>query len=86
MSLLEQRTFDLIISNYMMPHMNGLTFLQHVRQHSRYIPFVLMTAHVSDMHRQAAFDGGADAFLPKPFRLAELNDILSRLGIQAYPN
>lgn len=88
LALLDQQAFDLIISNYMMPHMDGLTFLRRLRQRAdgARIPFVLMTAHTAEVHRQAAFADGADAFLPKPFRLAELDAILNRLDIHASPN
>ncbi len=86
LALLDQQVFDCIISNFMMPHMNRLTFLQHVRQRCRRIPFVLMTASARAEVRQAALDSGADAFLPKPFPLAELDAILNRLGIHPSPH
>ncbi len=88
LALLDQQAFDLIISNYMMPHMDGLTFLRRLRQRAdgARIPFVLMTASARAGVRQAALDSGADAFLPKPFSWKELDAILNRLGIHPSPH
>jgi two-component system chemotaxis response regulator CheY len=74
---------DLIISNYIMPKMNGLSFLQAIRGQPQWqsIPFVLFTAHSSDRLVVEAFDLGADDLLPKPFTMADLKSLLKRLGL-----
>lgn len=73
----------LIISNYVMPKMNGMAFLNYVRSEAAWndIPFVLFTAHSSDKLMTDAFDSGANAMLPKPFNMADLKSVLNYLHI-----
>jgi sigma-B regulation protein RsbU (phosphoserine phosphatase) len=76
---------DAIISNWLMPHMDGMTFLDHVRLNPAWssIPFAIMTALSSEDDRQQAIDRGANAFLAKPFRFADLDNVLRNLGLKA---
>ncbi len=62
---------DLIISNFHMPQMDGLDFLEHVRENPRFrsIPFILLTAAPPVQWQQQASLLGANAFLPKPFKI-----------------
>jgi two-component system chemotaxis response regulator CheY len=71
---------DLIISDLLMPDIDGLAFLDHVRAHPTWgnMPFIMMSAHSSSQERQAAADHGADDFLVKPFNLDDFQRILSR--------
>ena len=73
MNMLEQDKLapDLIISNYHMPQMDGLDFLGHVRENPQFssIPFILLTAAPAVQWQQQATQLGANAFLPKPFRI-----------------
>ncbi|MBI5668672.1 MAG: response regulator [Chloroflexi bacterium] len=74
---------DVIICNFLMPLMDGMTFLDTVRQEEDWasIPVVMLTALSSQDYRDAAFEHGATAFLSKPFRLEDLNATLRSLGI-----
>jgi CheY-like chemotaxis protein len=76
-------TPDLIISNLLMPTMDGMTFLDKVRSNPAWsnIPFVMMSAVSSDERKRATFEHGADAFLAKPFRFEDLNKTLNNLGV-----
>jgi two-component system, chemotaxis family, chemotaxis protein CheY len=72
MDILKQGMFpDLIISNFHMPQMDGLDFLEQVREHPRFrtIPFILLTAAPPVQWQQQASLLGANAFLPKPFKI-----------------
>ena len=62
---------DLIISNYHMPQMDGLEFLGRLREHPQFgaIPFIWLTAAPSSQWQQQATQLGANAFLPKPFKI-----------------
>ena len=65
---------DLIISDLMMPEMNGMELLQSVRNHFdiSHIPFIILTAK-SDMENQLkGFESGADAYVTKPFSTSYL--------------
>ncbi len=74
---------DLIICNLLMPLMDGMTFLDSLRQQVEWsaIPVVMLTAMTAQVYRDAAFEHGANAFLAKPFRLDELNRTMHSLGI-----
>lgn len=74
LEVMESVTPDLIISDIMMPQMDGLEFLQHVRERNigRYIPFIFLTARgeAEDIHEGKV--QGADRYITKPFRNQEL--------------
>ena len=69
---------DLIISDINMPEMNGIEFLAHLRQNSRWlhIPIIFLTAKgkEEDIHR--AKMSGADLYITKPFDSAELLELV----------
>lgn len=73
----------LILSNLMMPHMDGMAFLQEVRQQPQLedVPFVLVTAHPSETVAETAFEEGANALLPKPFQIADVKSLLRDFGL-----
>ncbi|MEZ4671881.1 MAG: response regulator [Anaerolineae bacterium] len=72
---------DLIISNYYMPHMNGLVFLEQVRRQPQYehIPFIMLSAAAGTQWQEQATDLGANGFLPKPFKIDLLKNTLSTI-------
>jgi CheY-like chemotaxis protein len=75
---------DAIISNMRMPQMDGMAFLETVRVHSEWdsIPFVMMSALNSEEYTRTAAEHGANAYLAKPFRVAELNSIFNNLNLR----
>lgn len=60
---------DLIISDIMMPVMDGFDFCRKLRNDPtlNFIPFVMLTARTDEEHQLAGLQKGADAYLPKPF-------------------
>lgn len=71
LALLEERVPDLIISDCMMPIMDGITFRRKVQAHDAWnvVPFLLMSA-APDQHDIASVR--IDGFLKKPFHFDEL--------------
>jgi CheY-like chemotaxis protein len=72
--LLEQATPNLILTDVMMPGMDGLDFVRHVRSDPelRAIPTIVVSARVRPEDREAARMAGADGFLAKPFTWHQL--------------
>lgn len=74
MELIGRQQPDLIISDLMMPEMDGMSLLQHIRKSNRtkHIPFVLLTARAGDEDSLLAYELKADAYITKPFKAGEL--------------
>ncbi len=62
---LEEHEYDIIISDYYMPEVNGLEFLKQVRTMNLSIPFVIQTGHGDEITALEALQSGADFFLEK---------------------
>ncbi len=74
---------DAIISNVRMPRMDGLTFLEQVRVRAEWssIPFVMMSGLFPEEFGAKAIQQGANGFLAKPFRFADLNNLIQNLNL-----
>ncbi|KAA3698700.1 response regulator, partial [Bacteroides salyersiae] len=72
---------DLIVSDVMMPEMDGLEFCRYVKGHfdTSHIPVILLTAKNKEEDRVEAYEAGADAFISKPFNLSVLHARISNL-------
>ncbi len=69
-----ERLPDLIISDVMMPEMDGFEMVRRLREdeHGKRIPLIFLTARGSSEDRIQGHSGGADTYLSKPFRSEEL--------------
>jgi two-component system NarL family response regulator len=74
---------DAIISNLRMPRMDGMAFLEQVRDHAEWseIPFVMMSALRTEEYTREALQRGANAYLAKPFQFADLQMLFSNLNL-----
>jgi len=72
---------DIILSDVMMPEMNGYQLCQHIKEDDRtcHIPVVLLTARADEASRLQGLREGADAYLPKPVTEEELHICLNGL-------
>jgi YesN/AraC family two-component response regulator len=72
---------DIIISDIMMPEMDGLEFLKKTREDflTSHIPFVLLTARTAKEHKLEGLETGADAYLEKPFDAEYLTVLVKNL-------
>ena len=80
---------DLIVSDVMMPVMNGLEFCQQIKTDfvTSHIPVILLTARALNKHQIEGYESGADAYITKPFQadllLARISNLLkSRLQLR----
>lgn len=64
--------YDLIISDVMMPVMDGLQFVKELRQRKHTVPILLLTVKDSTSDKVSGLDSGADDYLTKPFAFEEL--------------
>jgi DNA-binding NtrC family response regulator len=73
---------DVIVSDIMMPEMDGIALAKHVRAQdaTRETPFLFLTAKGDPTDKVEGFRAGADDYLTKPFDLEEL---LARVHVQA---
>ena len=71
---LERRTPDLLLLDIMLPEEDGLEILQKLRKkkETKNIPIAMLTAKGSEYDVVKGLDGGADDYIPKPFRMMEL--------------
>jgi DNA-binding response OmpR family regulator len=74
---LEGQAFDLVITDLVMPDMEGLEFITKLRKAGHNIPIIAMTGGGRDIYLTLAEKLGARAILTKPFRLAELLEAVS---------
>ena len=64
--------YDLIVSDIMMPEVDGFEFAGHVRQVNRHIPILFMSAKDDIPSKKKGFQLGIDDYMVKPVELAEL--------------
>lgn len=74
LSILQSKIPDLILSDVMMPKMNGTELLATVRKNakSKLVPFILLSARAGEEARIDGLQSGADDYLVKPFSAKEL--------------
>ncbi len=87
---------SLIISDVMMPEMDGFTLLETLKQTEAYctIPVIMLTALTDKEHRLKALNIGVDDYITKPFSKDELiarttnliTNAAARLEVSAHPN
>lgn len=72
LDLVDQQRPDLLILDWMMPKMDGLTLLQQLRTEKNKVPVLMLTARDAIENRVEGLESGADDYLVKPFAPAEL--------------
>lgn len=70
--LMYNTLFDLIISDIMMPGVNGFEFAQTVRELNKTIPILFVTARDDIASKQKGFQAGIDDYMVKPVNMDEL--------------
>lgn len=80
LALLEERTFDLVVTDMRMPGMGGVELLQHVHERCPGLPAVVMTAYSRDTTLHRAWEHGILAVLPKPVDVRALLGLVERIG------
>ncbi|MBF4519104.1 response regulator [Flavobacterium sp. ANB] len=88
--ILEDTLPDIIISDVMMPFMDGVELCKKIKTNLKtcHIPFIMLTAKDSVVHRIEGIESGANSYIPKPFypdhlliriqKLLEEKELISR--------
>jgi CheY-like chemotaxis protein len=77
---LNSNTYDLLITDIIMPVMDGITLAQKVREElASNIPIVMMTSISEKRVRESASAAGADAYVTKPVDYHELIQVVENL-------
>lgn len=71
--------YDLIISDIILPQVNGLELCKSIRKLKPEVPVILLTALGTTDDKLEGFDAGADDYLVKPFDLRELHARITAL-------
>ena len=78
----EQRPFDVVVLDVMLPGRDGFDVAAELRRGGQYVPILMLTARGRAEDVLRGFESGADDYLPKPFELAiliaRLNGLLRR--------
>ena len=76
-----EKQFDLVVSDVMMPEMDGFTMLRIIKTNINisHIPVVMLTSKADVGNRLEGLEKGADAFLAKPFDMEELHVVINNL-------
>ncbi|MGB3357122.1 MAG: response regulator transcription factor [Mycobacterium sp.] len=64
--------FDLMVLDIGLPKMDGFAVLERLRAEGSSLPVIVLTARTSVADTVATLEGGADDYMPKPFRFEEL--------------
>jgi len=69
---IKSEPYDLILTDLMMPHMDGLELLEHAQKEHPGVPVIIITAYASVATAVEAMKKGAYDYVPKPFNPGEL--------------
>jgi DNA-binding response OmpR family regulator len=74
LTFLQKHLPDIIISDFMMPKMNGEELFLKIRKNIKYhsIPFIIITANVDDGVKYRQLENGVNDYILKPFKVKEL--------------
>lgn len=78
---LKQETPDLIITDIMMPKVDGITLTKQLKsnKHTMHIPLIILSAKNTTDEKIEGIESGADAYIPKPFNTQYLKTIIRHL-------
>lgn len=86
LKVLHRDNFDMLLLDWDVPDLSGLEILKWIRETStEHVPVVFITSHVQERDLVHALGQGADDYLTKPVRIAELKARVQALLRRAYP-
>ncbi|MGD8294301.1 MAG: response regulator [Desulfobacterales bacterium] len=79
MDAVEKQTYDIVISDYKLPGMDGLEFLRRVKEKQPKTSELLITAYANGEIEKEAKEIGVKDIIPKPFSSEDFETSLSRI-------
>jgi DNA-binding NarL/FixJ family response regulator len=65
LALVRRERPDILITDLVMPHLNGVELTRHIRRELPHTRIILISSHTEDAYRLMASDSGADVFVSK---------------------
>lgn len=71
---IQKASLDVVVTDVMMPVMDGIELTRWIKESEDFsqLPVIMLTAKTQDADRNEAYQAGADAYITKPFNLADL--------------
>jgi DNA-binding NtrC family response regulator len=73
---LQSTAFDLVLTDLRMPGIDGMDVLRHIRETTPEVPAIMITGHATLDSAVDAMKAGAYHYIAKPFRLAEVREVV----------
>jgi CheY-like chemotaxis protein/two-component sensor histidine kinase len=79
LAMMQQNHYDIVLTDMLMPEMDGLQLVQAIRSKYPMVPVILMTAHGSEDIAIQALNKGAASYVPKKGLARDLADVLEQI-------
>lgn len=81
MEILKEKTVDLVITDIMMPGVDGISFTRQIKgnKHTMHLPLIILSAKNTSDDKVQGLESGADAYVAKPFYMSYLRALIVRL-------
>lgn len=73
MQLLKDQEFDLVLTDLMLPFVNGNEIIEHIKNVNQEVPIIVLSTSTQEDIITDAFEMGVDDFITKPFSPSELS-------------
>ena len=77
--------FDLVITDLKMPGTSGLDVLSYIRQNCPQTRVIVITGFATEETARQAIEDGAVDFIPKPFKMSQLRELVQRMAAEPTP-
>jgi two-component system chemotaxis response regulator CheY len=75
---METKSFDLILVDWNMPNMDGLTLVKHIRLTNKTVPLIMVTTEAEKSRIIEAIKAGVNNYVVKPFKPEDLSQRVSQ--------
>lgn len=76
---MREHAVDLVLTDVVMPELDGLAFVEHAKEDHPLVPVVLMTARGSEELAARALEAGAASYVPKKLLVRDLVEVVKRI-------